>query len=89
LATARATQDHNEIRKWVESKGGRPAQVQGTDGMLRIDFGKPEERLELIDWKRFFELFDESGVKFLYDPEGHMNKFVRDAEEHRTHASRK
>jgi hypothetical protein len=47
--------------------------------MLRIDFGKPEKRLQSIDWDCFFELFDQSGVKFLYDPEGHMNKFVRDA----------
>jgi hypothetical protein len=42
-------------------------------------FGKPEDQLEPVDWNRFFELFDRSGVKFLYDPEGHMNKFARDA----------
>ena len=46
--------------------------------MLRIDFGKPEEHLERLGWERFFEIFDDSGIKFLYDPEGHMTKFVRD-----------
>ncbi|MBV9264331.1 MAG: hypothetical protein JO324_08415 [Candidatus Eremiobacteraeota bacterium] len=56
LATARSTVDHDEIRKWVECKGGHPA--PGRD--------------------RFFKIFDDSGIKFLYDPEGHVNKFVRD-----------
>lgn len=77
MASARHTRDHEEIQKWVESRGGHPAQVEGTDGMLRIDFGKPEERLDRIDWNRFFAIFDESDIDFLYDPEGHMNKFVR------------
>ena len=79
LATAKKTQNHAEIRKWVESKGGHPAQVEGTSGMLRIDFGRPEDRLDPIDWDRFFEIFDQSGLSFLYDPEGHMTKFVRDS----------
>jgi hypothetical protein len=33
--------------------------------------------LEPINWNRFFEIFDRSDVSFLYDPEAHMNKFVR------------
>ncbi len=77
MASARQTRDHDEIRKWVEARGGHPAQVEGTSGMLRIDFGKPEDRLERIDWDRFFEIFDRSDIEFLYDPDGHMNKFVR------------
>lgn len=77
MATARQTRNHEEIREWVESKGGHPAQVEGTDGMLRIDFGRPEDRLDRIDWDQFFEIFDASKIEFLYDPEGHMNKFVR------------
>ncbi len=81
MARAREMQDHNEIRRWAEAKGGRPGQVQGTDAMLRIDFGKPEERLQSIDWERFLELFDRGGVRFLYDPDGHMNKSVRDSYE--------
>lgn len=81
MATARRTRDHDEIRRWVEERGGRPAQVEGTGGMLRIDFGEPDARLEPIDWDRFFKLFDRSDIDFLYDPSGHMVKFVRDGED--------
>lgn len=74
MATARRTSDHGEIRKWVEKNDGHPA-IAGT-GVLRIDFGEPEDRLRPIDWKEFFTIFDRSNVDFLYDPEGHFNKFV-------------
>jgi len=74
MATARRTSDHGEIRKWAEKNDGQPA-IAGT-GVLRIDFGKPEESLRQIDWKQFFAIFDRSNIDFLYDPEGHFNKFV-------------
>lgn len=76
MATAQRTTDHEEIRRWVESRGGHPAIVEGTGGMLRIDFGEPEEHLEHVDWDRFFDIFDRSNIAFLYDPKGHMVKFV-------------
>src|SRR5690242_9989391 len=76
VATAQRTTDHEEIRRWVESRGGHPAVVEGTGGMLRIDFGEPEDRLEHVNWDRFFDIFDRSNVAFLYDPQGHMVKFV-------------
>jgi hypothetical protein len=79
MATAVHTTNHDEIRRWVEEKSGRPAKVKGT-GVLRIDFGEPDENLESIGWDEFFKLFDQSKVEFIYDPEGHFNKFVR--EEH-------
>jgi hypothetical protein len=88
MASAKRTADHEEIREWVEGKGGRPAIVEGTTGMLRIDFGEPEERLEATDWDTFFRIFDDSRVEFLYDPEGWMTKFVpADMAEHGTAAS--
>src|SRR5689334_13970433 len=49
--------------------------------MLRIDFGDRDERLQPIEWDRFFELFDASGLAFLYDPDGHMNKFIQVGED--------
>ena len=76
MATAQRTHDHDEIRTWVEQNNGHPAVVEGTGGVLRIDFGQPEERLEQVDWDRFFDIFDRSNVEFLYDPSGHMVKFV-------------
>jgi len=77
VATAKRTNDHEEIRRWVEAHDGRPAIVAGTGGVLRIDFGEPEQQLEPVPWDRFFEIFDRSNVDFLYDPRGHMVKFVQ------------
>jgi hypothetical protein len=78
------TTDHDVIRKWAEKRGGRPARVKGTGGsedagLLRLDFGTPEEDLEAIEWEQFFETFDESGLAFVYDdaPESRFGKFVR------------
>jgi len=78
LATARSTEDHEEIRKWVTSKRGNPAQVEGTGGMLRMASASRRIASSGSTGDQFFEIFHESGLKFLYDPEGHMNKFVRD-----------
>jgi hypothetical protein len=67
------TTDHEEIRRWVEQRGGRPARELGTGnvgdpGLLRIDFpgGTGDEQLEQISWDEWFERFDESNLAFLY-----------------------
>jgi hypothetical protein len=79
---AKTTTDHEEIRRWVEQRGGRPARVQGTGGedagLLRIDFGEPEENLEPIDWEEWFDTFDRSGLVFLHEdePDSRFNKLV-------------
>jgi hypothetical protein len=74
------SRSQKKICEWAEARGGKPAKVKGTEGLLRIDFGEPEETLEPISWEEFFEKFDESDVKFLYDPDpnSRFNKFVRD-----------
>jgi hypothetical protein len=80
---AQTTTDHETIRKWAEERDGRPARVKGTGdakdaGLLRLDFGKPEESLEAISWEEFFEKFDESELAFLYEdePDNRFNKLV-------------
>jgi hypothetical protein len=80
MSSAVETRDHKKIREWAEARGGKPAQVKGTGGLLRIDFDEPEESLEPISWDEFFSKFDESNIKFLYDPDksSRFNKFVRD-----------
>jgi hypothetical protein len=80
MSSAVETTDHKKIQEWAKKRGGHPAQVKGTGGLLRIDFGEPEPSLEKIDWDRFFSIFDDSGVKFLYDPDpkSRFNKFVYD-----------
>jgi hypothetical protein len=76
MATAsdtRTTTEHDEIRRWVEEHGGKPAAVKGTGGdgdpgILRIDFpgGAGEEDLEHISWDEWFRKFDEEKLAFLY-----------------------
>jgi len=70
---SKTTTDHDEIKKWVESRGGKPATVKGTGdgeeaGVLRIDFPgySGEDSLEPISWDEFFEKFEENKLKFLY-----------------------
>jgi hypothetical protein len=73
---AKVTTDHEEIRNWVEKRGGHPARVKGTDekegsGILRIDYPgySGEERLEAISWDEFFSGFEENHLTFLYQEE--------------------
>jgi ferritin-like metal-binding protein YciE len=69
------TTDHEEIRRWAEERGGKPACVRGTGGkgdigMLRIEFpGKPnakDAKLQPISWDDFFEKFDERNLALVY-----------------------
>ena len=69
----KTTTDHEEIRRWVEDHGGRPAQVRGTApsgdvGVLRIEFpgGAGEQDLEPISWDDWFDKFDGSDLALLY-----------------------
>ena len=70
---SKTTTDHEEIRKWVEDRGGHPARVKGTEkknspGLLRIDYPgySGSESLEAISWDEFFVGFDENNLAFLY-----------------------
>ncbi|WP_137390566.1 hypothetical protein [Rhodoligotrophos defluvii] len=84
MAEAKKTTNHDEIRKWAEAHGGRPAHVSRTGngddaGILRLDFGEPDEQLEEISWEEFFEKFEEKKLALLYQDEddSRFNKFVR------------
>src|ERR1051325_8968645 len=70
---AKVTTDHEEIRRWVEKRGGHPARGKGTErgestGLLRIDYPgfSGEGRLEEITWDGVFEGFEENNLAFLY-----------------------
>lgn len=89
---AQVTTDHDEIRRWVEARGGRPAVVKGTErgdsALLRIDYPgfSGEDTLEPIEWDEFFEIFDENNLGFLHQDktadgsQSRFSKFVdRDA----------
>jgi hypothetical protein len=87
MSAANITTDHNEIRKWVEERNGKPATVKGTEkgkeesGILRIDFPgySGAESLEEISWDEFFRKFDESNLAFLYQEEikGNESRFFK------------
>jgi hypothetical protein len=72
--TSKTTTDHEEIRRWAEERGGRPATVKSTEsggepGVLRFDFNEPEDSLEEISWDDFFAKFDQEGLALLYQDE--------------------
>ncbi|SCY81015.1 hypothetical protein [Paracoccus tibetensis] len=85
MSQSHTTKDHDTIRKWAEARDGHPAKVDtgGEGGILRIDFGEPEDSLTQIEWDEFFEIFDENGLDFLYQDKAadggtsRFNKFVK------------
>ncbi len=85
MAAAKATIDHEIIRVWVESRGGRPSCVKGTGrdddpGIVRIAYSDDTGHvaLEPISWGAFFRAFDANALAFLYhdDEHGHFCKLV-------------
>jgi hypothetical protein len=101
MAETKITTDHDEIRRWAEERGGRPAAVRRTHrkddpGIIRIEFpgarNANDEELEEITWEEFFEKFDEAGLALLYQEKtasgekSNFNKLIgRETAEAREH----
>ena len=83
MTESKQTRQHAEIRRWAEARDGHPSRVAeqaGNGGLLRIDFGKPEERLERISWDEFFGIFDDNELTFLYQEktkDGEQSRFSK------------
>ena len=93
MSQSKRTTDHEQIRRWVEARNGKPARVQGTGttddaGLLRIDFPEKEsaeedDELEEISWDEFFDKFDDGNLVFIYQEntargqQSNFNKFAR------------
>lgn len=78
MASAETTRDHDTIRRWTEDRGGIPTIVDGTGGLLRIDFvegNEREPRLKETDWDEWFRIFDDRGLDFLHSPEDESRFF--------------
>jgi hypothetical protein len=82
---AETTTDHDAIRKWAESKGGKPAAVDRTHkggdvGIIRIMFPdaprSEHEALVEISWGEFFREFEEKELALLYEPDSMFSKIV-------------
>ncbi len=73
MSAAKVTIDHDEIRRWVEARGGCPARVKRTargngSGILRIDYTgfSGVDSLEPMSWDDWFQAFDKNELAFLY-----------------------
>ena len=80
MTDSKTTTDHKTIQRWAEERKGVPSKVaeSGEGGILRIDFGEPEEGLKKISWNDFFQVFDERKLAFLYQDktaDGKMSRF--------------
>lgn len=61
--------DHDEIQRWAEERGAKPAAVRNTTGdddigIIRLDFPgySGGDSLEEIEWDEWFEKFDENNL---------------------------
>ena len=84
---SKTTTNHDEIRRWVEERGGHPARVKDTEsknspGLLRIDYPgySGGDSLEEISWDESFTGFDDNKLAFLYQEktkDGKVSRFSK------------
>jgi hypothetical protein len=73
---SKTTTDHDELRRWVEERGGRPAAVKetggdGDPGILRIGYPGvgDDDSLEEIPSDESFDAFERNQLAFVYQEE--------------------
>jgi hypothetical protein len=84
------TTDHEQIRRWAEERGAKPAAVKSTRseddvGIIRLDFPgySGQDSLEEITWDEFFEKFEEGELALIVQEttadgqKSNFNKLVR------------
>jgi hypothetical protein len=96
-SSSKTTRDHDEIRRWAESRKAIPCEVAGTErgdepGILRFEFptarNHNDDKLKEISWDEFFEKFDESNLELLYQEttadgeRSNFNKLIHPESEH-------
>jgi hypothetical protein len=85
MSEGQVTTDHGIIRHWVQERNGTPTRVKGTEdrsgeGILRIDFAEPDEKLEKVSWEDFFRTFEDSKLAFLHQDktaDGKISRFFK------------
>jgi hypothetical protein len=75
-ASSRVLIDHDEIRRWAEERGAKPAVVKSTAsehdiGILRLDFPgySGEDSLEEVSWDEWFKKFDKKNLALVVQDE--------------------
>jgi hypothetical protein len=83
MSAAEKLTDHEKIKEWAESRGGKPAKVRdvkGSGGILRFEFQDPDDKLEPIEWDEFFKIFEEHKLALLEQEEtasGETSRFAK------------
>lgn len=88
-SSSRVLTDHDEIRRWAEERGAKPATVRNTHtddniGIIRLDFPgySGEGSLEEIEWDEWFDNFDDHNLALIVQDqtaegeESNFNKLV-------------
>jgi hypothetical protein len=66
------TIDHEEVREWIEEKGGKPVLIKDDSGgfkdeTLAIAFGNEMQGAQVLGWTEFFDIFERQTLVFHYD----------------------
>ena len=71
-SSSRILTDHEEIKRWAEERGAKPAAVESTGGgadpgIIRLDFPgySGSGSLEEIEWDEWFEKFDDNNLALI------------------------
>jgi len=83
MSTEQTTTDHQQIRRWIEERGGVPIAVEETGngrepGVLRVDFDPKDSALKQVSWDDFFQKFEKEKLAFLYQDktkDGSVSRF--------------
>lgn len=102
-ASSRILTDHDEIQRWAEDRGAKPAAVRNTEnetdiGIIRLDFPgySGADSLEEVSWDEWFDQFDDRNLALVVQEEmangkpSNFNKLVsRDSVEESAQSGRK
>lgn len=84
--SANVTINHDDIKRWVEERGGCPARVKTTGsgddpGIIRIDYTgfSGQDTLEKISWDEWFAAFEDNELAFLHQDQkgGRTSRFSK------------
>ena len=69
MGQVKTTTDHEGIERWIEGRQGRPTVVKGAEdkdgeGILRLAFREPHDKLEEISWNEFLEASGDRKLAF-------------------------
>ena len=83
--SGKVTTDHEQIRRWAERQGGKPAAVarthdNGDVGIIRIMFpeapNSEHDALTEISWEEFFREFEGRNLALLHEEDGMFSKII-------------